>query len=89
MTGALATPRYSNDDFETASIRSAAPSYDLAIIHPSSSVSRGCEVLLSSPRERHLNPTPTDYRLASSTCSSSAIPTEPEQFSYRDMVFRL
>ncbi|KAF4454800.1 hypothetical protein F53441_2742 [Fusarium austroafricanum] len=27
MTGALATPRYSNDDFETASIRSAAPSY--------------------------------------------------------------
>ncbi|KAM0356156.1 hypothetical protein ACHAPU_000551 [Fusarium lateritium] len=27
MTGALATPRYSNDDFETASVRSAAPSY--------------------------------------------------------------
>ncbi|KAF4343834.1 hypothetical protein FBEOM_2195 [Fusarium beomiforme] len=27
MTGALSTPRYSNDDFETASIRSAAPSY--------------------------------------------------------------
>lgn len=27
MTGAVATPRYSNDDFETASIRSAAPSY--------------------------------------------------------------
>ena len=27
MTGAIATPRYSNDDFETASIRSAAPSY--------------------------------------------------------------
>ncbi|KAM0508032.1 hypothetical protein ACHAP8_000238 [Fusarium lateritium] len=27
MTGAVATPRYSNDDFETASVRSAAPSY--------------------------------------------------------------
>lgn len=27
MTGALATPRYSADDFETASIRSTAPSY--------------------------------------------------------------
>ncbi|CAF3496541.1 unnamed protein product [Fusarium graminearum] len=27
MTGAIATPRYSNDDFETASVRSAAPSY--------------------------------------------------------------
>ncbi|SPJ80128.1 uncharacterized protein FTOL_08520 [Fusarium torulosum] len=27
MTGALSTPRYSNDDFETASIRSTAPSY--------------------------------------------------------------
>ncbi|KAM0439758.1 hypothetical protein ACHAPT_000852 [Fusarium lateritium] len=27
MTGAIAAPRYSADDFETASIRSAAPSY--------------------------------------------------------------
>lgn len=27
MTGAIATPRYSAEDFETASIRSAAPSY--------------------------------------------------------------
>ncbi|KAF7552078.1 hypothetical protein G7046_g7537 [Stylonectria norvegica] len=27
MTGAIATPRYSADDFETASVRSAAPSY--------------------------------------------------------------
>ncbi|CAM1502255.1 Fc.00g042390.m01.CDS01 [Cosmosporella sp. VM-42] len=27
MTGAIATPRFSHDDFETASIRSAAPSY--------------------------------------------------------------
>ncbi|KAF7546332.1 hypothetical protein G7Z17_g8500 [Cylindrodendrum hubeiense] len=27
MTGALATPRYSTEDFETASIRSTAPSY--------------------------------------------------------------
>ncbi|UNI24113.1 hypothetical protein JDV02_009888 [Purpureocillium takamizusanense] len=27
MTGAISTPRYSRDDFETASIRSAAPSY--------------------------------------------------------------
>ncbi|KAF5016867.1 hypothetical protein F66182_11318 [Fusarium sp. NRRL 66182] len=27
MTGAVATPRYSADDFETASVRSAAPSY--------------------------------------------------------------
>lgn len=27
MTGPISTPRYSHDDFETASIRSAAPSY--------------------------------------------------------------
>ncbi|KND89762.1 hypothetical protein TOPH_05437 [Tolypocladium ophioglossoides CBS 100239] len=27
MTGAISTPRYSHEDFETASVRSAAPSY--------------------------------------------------------------
>lgn len=38
MTGAVSTPRYSHEDFETASVRSAAPSYGKEPPYPADGV---------------------------------------------------
>jgi hypothetical protein len=79
MTGPVSTPRYSADDFETASIRSAAPSYVSEVPSYHSQAYNGEPIPAYSPRSRGAAATSSPRAPAPARQVSRSSAAEPRQ----------